>query len=298
MRVTLACCAALLAGPAPAQDWVLQAIPESGTGATACAPGGGGGAVTAFCLSIACPGGRRVGAELSVSEGAPKDAVSARVEVDGATAGVLEFRREPGGGTWSAPLDGQDALLAALREGSGAVVRLDWKIGGLERPLGLSGSDSAIGEVLASCPMGSEAPMSAEALGLDVRVFEDEDPVGNAIAANAAFCAAREVTVEPGLVRMADLDADGVNDAIIDWGSLTCAGSRAFCGSGGCTTEIWLGHRDGTWRRLVSGLIEAIELPAPGRVLIRLDGGACGRAGAEGCDALFAVEEGGLVPAE
>jgi hypothetical protein len=47
---------------------------------------------------------------------------------------------------------------------------------------------------------------------------------------------------------------------------------------------------------LVEGLIEAILLPAPGLVTLRLDGGACGGAGAEECEQRFRVEDGHLVP--
>lgn len=57
---------------------------------------------------------------------------------------------------------------------------------------------------------------------------------------NLAFCASGAITVEPGFVRQADVDGDGVNDLLIDYLGITCDGSRGFCGTGGCSQEIWL----------------------------------------------------------
>jgi hypothetical protein len=148
--------------------------------------------------------------------------------------------------------------------------------------------------MLAACV--AEEALPADTIAQDVVPRQSEDPAGEAMADNAAWCGDGVAGADPEFLRRADVDCDGVNDAILDYLGLTCDGARAFCGSGGCTQEIWLGDREGPYRLLVEGLIEAILLPAPGLVTLRLDGAACGRAGAEECERRFRVEDGHLVP--
>lgn len=297
MRVTLALVIALTAGSALAQDWIVQQGEAGWAIATACAPGGGDGVFTSACLSLGCPDGRAgPAAFLSVTEGLPGERIEARVEVNGRPAGALDFRADGETGGWMAPLDEQDALVAALRTGSAATLRLAWEGGALEGALGLAGSDAAIGEALAACPVPAEVPLPADTIADDVAPRLSDDPAGEAIADNAEWCGDGVAGVDPEFLRRADVDGDGVNDAILDYMGLTCDGARAFCGTGGCSQEVWLGDPSGPYRLLVGGLIEAILLPAPGLVTLRLDGGACGRAGAEHCERSYRVEGGQLVP--
>lgn len=297
MRTTLAFAVALLGGSASAQDWILQQGEAGWAIATACAPGGGDGVFTSACLSLGCPDGRPgPAAYLSVTEGRPGERIVASFEVDGRLAGALDFRADGEIGGWMAPLDEQDSLVAALRTGSSATLRLAWEDGALEGALGLAGSDTAIGEALAACPAPAEARLPADTIAQDMVPRESHDPAGEAIAANAEWCGDGVAGVDPEFLRRADVDGDGVNDAILDYLGLTCDGARAYCGSGGCSQEVWLGDPSGPYRLLVEGLIEAILLPTPGRVTLRLDGAACGRAGAEECERTFGVEDGRLVP--
>jgi hypothetical protein len=99
-------------------------------------------------------------------------------------------------------------------------------------------------------------------------------------------------------VRAADVDGDGLNDVLIDYLGLICDGMQAYCGTGGCTQEVWLADRGGPYRLLVSDQIVRIELPEPGRLRITRDGGWCGLSGAEACVDDYSVENGALVPLE
>lgn len=283
-----------LAPAASAQDWIVQGSPAEGwTGATACVPGQDGG-ITALCLSLGCETGRGPGATLSVSEAALPPQVDATITVDGGRAGVLDFRLDESGITYGAPLDGQDALVEALRMGSVAEVRLDHQGGRIVHPLSLGGSRAAIDAALAAC-LGQEMALPADLLGQPPETRSSADPVAEAIAENEAFCEDGVTKAEPNLSRRADVDGDATEDLLIDYAGLTCDGSLPFCGSGGCTQEIWLADPQGGYRLLVSSLIEEIVLPAPGAVLLLLDGAACGFAGAERCERTYAVRNGQLV---
>jgi len=144
---------------------------------------------------------------------------------------------------------------------------------------------------------GAAQAQAQEEIAGDPPVTEvSDDPAARAIAENEASCAGGAAAVDPGFVTLADVDGDGVNDVRIDYGGLTCDGSYGYCGSGGCTQEIWLGDRDGPYRLLVAGQITQIEFPAHGHVRLTRDGGWCGLSGAEICIDDYEVRDGTLVP--
>ena len=123
-----------------------------------------------------------------------------------------------------------------------------------------------------------------------------DNPAAEAVAANAAFCTEATPAVGPDFLRQADLDGDGLNDAILDFGALTCGERHDYCGSGGCTGEIWLADRDGPYRPLMSALVNGIELTGPGRITVAVDGYYCSMA-AGPCEFSYAVRDGALVAA-
>lgn len=157
-----------------------------------------------------------------------------------------------------------------------------------------------IGTIIAALalPVAALAQETAEIVG-DPPVTEvSQDPAADAIAENEAFCAGGATSVEPGFVKLADVDGDGLNDLLIDYMGLVCDGMRGYCGTGGCSQEIWLADRRGPYRLLLADQIILIELPAPGRLRLTRDGGWCGLSGAEICVEDYAVEDGALVPLE
>ena len=80
-------------------------------------------------------------------------------------------------------------------------------------------------------------------------------------------------------------------------GGLRCDGSAfLYCGLGGCRQSVWLADRETGYRLLVQDLIELVELPRSGELLLRFDGGDCGLSGAELCDRWYDVSGGTLRP--
>ncbi len=282
----------ILAGPAWAQDWqpiIPSANGEIGT--IACAPAGGDAGE--FCLKLFCISGSgtglRAGAELW--GGALPERFRAVVAVDGRAAGELTFSDQ--GGSFWAPLDEQDALLDALGQGNGATVTLDKAAGGLSAVLSLRGSREAIDAARASCPSPGNA--AGEVAGDPPVTALSDNPAMDAVARNQDHCREGSAAVSPGFVRQIDVDGDGLNDVVLDFGGLQCDGSYPYCGTGGCTQEIWLADRAGPYRLLLSDLIQTIEYPAPGTLRLTLDGGDCGLSGAEICVYGYSVRNGMLV---
>jgi hypothetical protein len=288
-----------LAGPAAAQDWSFQSDTASGwTSAVTCVPGSTGH-TSAICLSVGCDAGLGPHAVMSVTEGQVPEQFEAALIIDGDVAGVFDFRRDESGITFAAPLDEQDALLDGLRLGSQAEIRIETGGKPIEHALSLRGSQAAIDRMLAACPSpGAERVQIGGGVEQGGAGRTSDDPAGEAIAENAAYCAGGATTVEPGFLRQADVNGDGVNDVILSYLGLTCDGSRAFCGTGGCTEEVWLGSATGPYTLLLSDLIVSIEVTAPGQIRVVKDGGDCGLSGAESCTYDYRVDGLTLRPLE
>jgi hypothetical protein len=96
-----------------------------------------------------------------------------------------------------------------------------------------------------------------------------------------------KVTFAPDTVRKIDLTGDGVDDYIISFGRTQCAGLLAvYCGTAGCTHDIYVTRTNGKQRMVFSDRVRTYEiLPGEGARTIRFDmhGSYCGRAGAEAC---------------
>ncbi|EYD75455.1 phosphate acetyltransferase [Rubellimicrobium mesophilum DSM 19309] len=269
--------------------------PSTGeAGAITCSPTGAG--TGDLCFSVSCRPGEDLRLGLILRGGALPEGFDATIAVaDGQPPVTYGFAAD--GDAFHAPIP-MDGMLGRLRWGDSATITLDAAAGGLVVPLGLKGSADAIGAAIAACPVpgtGALADPILDSPPLDAT--PSDNPAGDAIAANEAFCTDGTPAVGPGFLRQEDVDGDGLNDAILDFGALTCGESHDYCGSGGCTQEIWLADRDGPYRPLLSALIEEIVLPAPGEVLLRLDGSDCGLSGAEACERRYGVRDGALVAA-
>ncbi len=100
------------------------------------------------------------------------------------------------------------------------------------------------------------------------------DPAAAAVAENQAECQGT-ASVREGFVRMAEVDGDGVNDLILDYGWLRCGESTHYCGSAGCRQDIWLSDPEVGWRLVLRDIVSEILVPLPGSVVTRLDSGYC-----------------------
>jgi hypothetical protein len=96
-----------------------------------------------------------------------------------------------------------------------------------------------------------------------------------------------KVKFAPDTVRKLDLNGDGKDDYIVSFADTECAGRLAvYCGTGGCTMDIWVTLPNGRQRMVFSDRVRAYEiLPGEGAKTIRFDmhGSYCGTYGAAEC---------------
>ncbi|MDR4305443.1 hypothetical protein IHQ68_02245 [Chelatococcus sambhunathii] len=84
-----------------------------------------------------------------------------------------------------------------------------------------------------------------------------------------------------------DINADGVDDFILDYGEFSCDGMMSFfCGSAGCTQEVFASLPGGAYVKVLDSNAHSIDFKTvrgkPAMVL-SLHGGSCGKAGAAEC---------------
>jgi hypothetical protein len=96
-----------------------------------------------------------------------------------------------------------------------------------------------------------------------------------------------KVTFAPDTVRAIDLNGDGRDDYIISFAETECKGRLSvFCGTGGCSLDIYVTLPNGKQRMVFSDRVRAYEiLPGEGARTIRFDlhGSYCGTYGAAEC---------------
>ncbi len=279
------------AGSAAAQDWYAPGRFAEGH-ASACLPSDGVEQIfTSLCVYVGCEPGEAASFGIGLQQIPLPPETRVRISVDGQEVTDLELPVVPGRPGGSVPLEGREDLLEALRLGHSARISIRTIEGWRDYEVRLSGAREAIDTALATCPVS----LSGRDLGQAAAGRTSENPATEAIVNNELHCIDGVAAVEPGFVQQADVDGDGINDVLIDYLGLTCDGSRLFCGTGGCTQEIWLADPTGPYRLLLSDLIQQIEVPGSGRVRITMDGGDCGLSGAEVCKYDFRVSDGRLI---
>jgi hypothetical protein len=110
--------------------------------------------------------------------------------------------------------------------------------------------------------------------------------VASAINSNTATC--DSFKGKPGFTRSdLDLNGDGTNDWIVDYGNLECDGSTSiFCGSGGCTLQVLISTSRSEWVVKFEDMVREYSFkPVRGKMVLRLEehGIACGKPGTESC---------------
>jgi hypothetical protein len=144
----------------------------------------------------------------------------------------------------------------------------------------------ALGSMLCAVAVAAEPPaLVAESIAEASKTCTD---VGGKPAEGAGFATVR------------DLDGNGVEDWVLDFERFECDGAASlFCGTGGCTLEIYLG-RDGTWQKVFADNVRSYKLVKRGKrpaIAVSLHGSACGRAGVHDCPKTFLFANSKLVPA-
>ncbi|WP_262030585.1 SH3 domain-containing protein [Microvirga sp. Mcv34] len=110
--------------------------------------------------------------------------------------------------------------------------------------------------------------------------------VASAINSNTATC--DSFKGKPGFTRNdLDLNGDGTNDWIVDYGHLECDGSTTmFCGSGGCTLQVLISNGRNEWVPRFEDTVRDYSFkPSGGKMILRLEqhGIACRKPGTESC---------------
>lgn len=111
---------------------------------------------------------------------------------------------------------------------------------------------------------------------------------------DAAIEACREAddgktTFAPDTVRSFDLTGDGRKDFIVSLENATCSTFESvFCGTGGCTHDIYVALPDGTYRNVFSNRVLAyrimrVKSKGPNSIRFDLHGSYCGTYGAAPC---------------
>ncbi len=110
-----------------------------------------------------------------------------------------------------------------------------------------------------------------------------------AIQENRKSCEPDKLRMEKGFVTRKDINGDGVDDYILDYGKTICGDLRSyFCGSAGCVTQVFASHPDGTYTKVLDENVQDLSFKRiRGRpaMLLGLHGSSCGRMGAADCGA-------------
>jgi hypothetical protein len=97
-----------------------------------------------------------------------------------------------------------------------------------------------------------------------------------------------------------DYNGDGVEDWIVDYSKLDCAGAvNPFCGSGGCSLQIFLGSNGNGWKLSFDELVRSYRLErSGGHPMLRAEfgGTACGKVNSASCTKLYRLDRAAVVP--
>jgi hypothetical protein len=131
---------------------------------------------------------------------------------------------------------------------------------------------------------------------------EQPDIVKAAIEDARKQCVEAEGKPGPGevMARTIDLDGNGRDDLVLDFGKLECDGAQTlFCGTGGCLLQIYLWQRGMEWKLVFDENVRGWKpIKAGGKpaLLFHLHGSACNRVGYYDCRKTFVFDKGTLRP--
>ncbi len=113
-------------------------------------------------------------------------------------------------------------------------------------------------------------------------------PASVAAAINSNTAACDTFKAKPGFTRNdLDLNGDGANDWIVDYGHIECDGSATmFCGSGGCTLQVLISTGRNQWTPKFEDTVRGYSFkPSGGKMILRIEqhGIACRKPGTESC---------------
>jgi hypothetical protein len=232
----------------------------------------------AFCVSIGCGPGEAMRWAISFSgAGAVPDTVAATFSVDGfAFSPIPMTLSNPGFFRFSAAVDPQvhAPLLEALRSGRTGLVFFDTPQVN-PQSFTLSGSSAAVDPVLRACPVSGPTAVS------------DPEAVIRAELARSCGVRPEALPLRSDLMRRVDIDRDGREDLIFDFGAIDCR-DASWCGSGGCTQSVWRAEPAGGFKEVFRDTVYSVAAASIPVLSVEAHGSACGLTGAQGpCVILF-----------
>jgi hypothetical protein len=135
--------------------------------------------------------------------------------------------------------------------------------------------------------------LSIAALSFSIGPAMAEDlpaAVQKAIAENRRVC--KTVAIEKGFITRKDINGDGRPDYVLDYSYFTCDGNpQTFCGSIGCTTQVFASLPNGAYTKVLDGNFKSIDFrDVQGRpaIIVGYPGFSCGKDPVEVCDVVKA----------
>lgn len=129
---------------------------------------------------------------------------------------------------------------------------------------------------------------------------EEPDNVAAVVSRAAAEC--RSMGGQPtteAVLAVDDFNGDGAEDWIVDFSKFGCSGAaNPFCGSAGCSLQIFLWSSGSTWRSVFDGVVQQYRLVrVQGRRGIEMSGrgSACGKSNAQTCRKIYVFGPKGLI---
>jgi hypothetical protein len=130
------------------------------------------------------------------------------------------------------------------------------------------------------------------------RPAEPPDVVRKALAEARADCI--QFGGKPGrtdaIASVEDLDGDGGEDWILDFSKFECAGiPPPFCGSGGCSLQIFLFQGGGRWQQVFDDVVRGfrrVRVGGRAGLQISFHGSVCNRPGYQPCRKTYVFERG------
>lgn len=103
---------------------------------------------------------------------------------------------------------------------------------------------------------------------------------------DAKECPSHDARFEKGFVTRMDVNGDGQEDYILDYGKFLCGGSYStFCGSAGCSTTVFASTANG-YNKVFDDNVRGIQFKmVRGRyaMVLGMHGSTCNRAGSALC---------------
>jgi hypothetical protein len=132
---------------------------------------------------------------------------------------------------------------------------------------------------------------------------EPPDNVAAAVAEAAQACKDANGTPNTdAILSVDDLNGDGGEDWIADYGKLKCVGGiNPLCGNGGCTIQIYFWDGGTSWDVVFEDLVKSYKFGKSGgkRMLyVTTSGDPCNKPTAQTCKYTYRLEKDAVVPVQ